>query len=128
MTNIYSAWMRILNNYEMHKTETSWEYHYTQKIFVANFLVAYLSLVNVWFEELVDGPRLTSILVFHCMDLYPFWRSRVTLLDRVECQPQPSKGRLSETTWATGVLCCHRPTYRLCYRDDPSIRYEASDA
>lgn len=46
MANIYSKWMRILNNWEMHKTETSWEYFYTQKIFIANFLIAYLSLVS----------------------------------------------------------------------------------
>lgn len=42
---------------------------------------------NVWVEELLGESRLTSGLVFHCMDLYPIWRSRVTLLDRVECQP-----------------------------------------
>ena len=68
------------------------------------------------------------ILVLHCMDLHPFWRSRATLLDRAQCQPQPSKGRLSTTTWTTGVLCCHWSNHRLCYWDDPSLRYEACDA
>lgn len=48
MTNIYSKWVKILTNWEMHKTDASWEYSYTQKIFIANFLVGYLSLVSLF--------------------------------------------------------------------------------
>ncbi|RCH88112.1 hypothetical protein CU098_000888, partial [Rhizopus stolonifer] len=49
MTKIYSQWIKMLTNWEMHKTDASWEYSYTQKIFVANFLVGYLSLfITAW--------------------------------------------------------------------------------
>ncbi|KAI8375588.1 calcium-activated chloride channel-domain-containing protein [Choanephora cucurbitarum] len=49
MTKIYSHWVKILTDWEMHKTDASWEYSYTQKIFVANFLVSYLSLfITAW--------------------------------------------------------------------------------
>ncbi|KAG1498517.1 hypothetical protein G6F47_006337 [Rhizopus delemar] len=49
MTAIYSKWMKTLNDWEMHKTSASYEYHYTQKIFIANFLVGYLSLfITAW--------------------------------------------------------------------------------
>ncbi|CAO3668007.1 unnamed protein product [Rhizopus stolonifer] len=49
MTTIYSNWMKTLNDWEMHKTGASYEYHYTQKIFIANFLVGYLSLfITAW--------------------------------------------------------------------------------
>ncbi|MBM6383492.1 MAG: anoctamin [Paenibacillus sp.] len=46
MTGIYSKWVKILTDWEMHRTDASWEYSYTQKIFIANFLVGYLSLVS----------------------------------------------------------------------------------
>ncbi|CAO3642924.1 unnamed protein product [Mucor hiemalis] len=46
MTNIYSKWVKTLTDWELHKTDASWEYSYTQKIFIANFLVGYLSLVS----------------------------------------------------------------------------------
>ncbi|CDS02631.1 hypothetical protein LRAMOSA00036 [Lichtheimia ramosa] len=84
MTNIYSAWMRILNNYEMHKTETSWEYHYTQKIFVANFLVAYLSLFFIAWIYIPFGdhvlPYLTELNVSHSHQKVDFQRLRGQLV------------------------------------------------
>jgi anoctamin-10 len=46
MSDFYTKWVKVLNDWENHKTEASWEYSYTQKIFVANFLVGYLSLVR----------------------------------------------------------------------------------
>ncbi|KAI7863976.1 calcium-activated chloride channel-domain-containing protein [Spinellus fusiger] len=49
MSTLYTKWVRLLNNWEMHKTEASWEQSYTQKIFIANFLVGYLSLfITAW--------------------------------------------------------------------------------
>ncbi|KAI9485131.1 calcium-activated chloride channel-domain-containing protein [Zychaea mexicana] len=65
MSGIYGSWVKILNNWEMHKTESSWEYHYTQKIFVANFLVAYLSLLNISHSHTkVDFNRLRGQLIY----------------------------------------------------------------
>ncbi|ORE01372.1 DUF590-domain-containing protein [Rhizopus microsporus var. microsporus] len=49
MTKIYSQWMKRLNDWEMHKTSAAYEYYYTQKIFIANFLVGYLSIfITAW--------------------------------------------------------------------------------
>ncbi|KAH8551004.1 calcium-activated chloride channel-domain-containing protein [Umbelopsis sp. PMI_123] len=49
MSNFYTKWVKALNDWENHLTESSWEYSYTQKIFVANFLVGYLSLfITAW--------------------------------------------------------------------------------
>jgi hypothetical protein len=48
MTGFYSRFVKSLNNWEMHKTDALWDYHYTQKIFIANFLVGYLSLVSAF--------------------------------------------------------------------------------
>ncbi|CAO3671003.1 unnamed protein product [Umbelopsis vinacea] len=49
MSGFYTKWVKALNDWENHKTEASWEYSYTQKIFVANFLVGYLSLfITAW--------------------------------------------------------------------------------
>ncbi|KAI9322344.1 calcium-activated chloride channel-domain-containing protein [Dichotomocladium elegans] len=84
MTNIYSAWMRMLNNYEMHKTETSWDYHYTQKIFIANFLVAYLSLFFIAWIYIPFGdhvlPYLTELNVSHSHEKVDFQRLRGQLV------------------------------------------------
>jgi hypothetical protein len=49
MTGYYTRWVKTLNDWEMYKTSAQWEYHYTQKIFIANFLVGYLSLVSIIF-------------------------------------------------------------------------------
>jgi len=49
MSAFYTKWVKALNDWENHKTESSWEHSYTQKIFVANFLVSYLSLfITAW--------------------------------------------------------------------------------
>ncbi|KAI9252139.1 calcium-activated chloride channel-domain-containing protein [Sporodiniella umbellata] len=49
MISFYSKWMKTLNDWEMHKTNASYDYHYTQKIFIANFLVGYMSLfITAW--------------------------------------------------------------------------------
>ncbi|KAI8376171.1 calcium-activated chloride channel-domain-containing protein [Radiomyces spectabilis] len=84
MSGIYSKWVRLLNNWEMHKTETSWEYHYTQKIFVANFLVSYLSLfITAWiyipFGDHVL-PYLTEFNISHEHKKVDFQRLRDQLI------------------------------------------------
>lgn len=69
MSGIYTTWVRILTNYEMHKTESSWEYSYTQKIFVANFLVGYLSLFFIAWIYIPFGdyvlPYLSALNISH---------------------------------------------------------------
>src|SRR5690349_11120427 len=69
MSGIYSTWVRILTNYEMHKTESSWEYSYTQKIFIANFLVGYLSLFFIAWIYIPFGdyvlPYLSELNISH---------------------------------------------------------------
>lgn len=60
MSGFYTKWVKVLNDWENHKTEAGWEYSYTQKIFVANFLVGYLSLVN--FE---NGGYITAVERIH---------------------------------------------------------------
>lgn len=62
MSGIYSKWVRLLTNWEMHQTETSWEYNYTQKIFVANFLVSYLSLFFIAWIYIPFGDHVLPYL------------------------------------------------------------------
>lgn len=54
--------MRLLNNWEMHQTETSWEYSYTQKIFVVNFLVSYLPLFFIAWVYIPFGDKILPYL------------------------------------------------------------------
>ncbi|KAI8099070.1 calcium-activated chloride channel-domain-containing protein [Halteromyces radiatus] len=63
MSGIYSTWVRLLTNWEMHKTETSWEFNYTQKIFVANFLVGYLSLFFIAWIYIPFGDHVLPYLI-----------------------------------------------------------------
>ncbi|CAO3589868.1 unnamed protein product [Absidia cylindrospora] len=62
MSGVYSKWVRLLTNWEMHKTETSWEYNYTQKIFVTNFLVGYLSLFFIAWIYIPFGDHVLPYL------------------------------------------------------------------
>jgi hypothetical protein len=62
MSGVYSKGMRLLNNWEMHQTETSWEYSYTQKIFVVNFLVSYLSLFLIAWVYIPFGDKILPYL------------------------------------------------------------------
>ncbi|KAI8985984.1 calcium-activated chloride channel-domain-containing protein [Pilobolus umbonatus] len=84
MTNIYSVWVKALNNWEMHKTDATWEYHYTQKIFIANFLVSYLSLfITAWiyipFGDYVL-PYLVEFNINHHHETVDFQRLRAQLV------------------------------------------------
>ncbi|KAI7859678.1 calcium-activated chloride channel-domain-containing protein [Circinella umbellata] len=84
MTRIYSSWVKILNDWEMHKTESSWEYFYTQKIFIANFLVAYLSLFFIGWVYIPFGdhvlPYLTELNISHSHTKVDFNRLRGQLI------------------------------------------------
>ncbi|KAI9250932.1 calcium-activated chloride channel-domain-containing protein [Phascolomyces articulosus] len=84
MSGIYSSWVKLLNNWEMHKTESSWEYHYTQKIFIANFLVAYLSLFFIGWVYIPFGdhvlPYLTELNISHSHTKVDFNRLRGQLI------------------------------------------------
>ncbi|SAM08297.1 hypothetical protein [Absidia glauca] len=62
MSGVYSKGMRLLNNWEMHQTETSWEHSYTQKIFVVNFLVSYLSLFLIAWVYIPFGDEILPYL------------------------------------------------------------------
>jgi hypothetical protein len=62
MSGVYSKGMRLLNNWEMHQTETSWEYSYTQKIFVVNFLVSFLSLFFIAWVYIPFGDKILPYL------------------------------------------------------------------
>ncbi|ORX58748.1 DUF590-domain-containing protein [Hesseltinella vesiculosa] len=69
MSKLYSQWVRVLTNWEMHKTETSWDSAYTKKIFIANFLVSYLSLFFIAWVYIPFGdhvlPFLTTMNISH---------------------------------------------------------------
>ncbi|KAI8146256.1 calcium-activated chloride channel-domain-containing protein [Fennellomyces sp. T-0311] len=84
MSGIYSSWVKILNNWEMHKTESSWEYNYTRKIFVANFLVAYLSLFFIGWIYIPFGdhvlPYLSDLNISHSHTKVDFQRLRAQLV------------------------------------------------
>ncbi|CAM0139466.1 unnamed protein product [Umbelopsis sp. WA50703] len=62
MSGFYTKWVKVLNDWENHKTEASWEYSYTQKIFVANFLVGYLSLFITAYVYIPFGEHLLPYL------------------------------------------------------------------
>ncbi|KAI8061390.1 calcium-activated chloride channel-domain-containing protein [Thamnidium elegans] len=84
MTGIYSKWVKILTDWEMHRTDASWEYSYTQKIFIANFLVGYLSLfITAWvyipFGDHVI-PYLVEFNVSHEHKTVDFLRLRAQLV------------------------------------------------
>lgn len=111
MSNIYSYWVRLLNDWEMHKTESSWEYHYTQKIFIANFLVSYLSLVSpgqlAACLAIKADTNENIITVLYRLDIHSIWRACFALLDRIEYQPRAQKGRLSTPARPAYILYCH---------------------
>lgn len=84
MTKIYSKWVKTLTNWEMQKTDAQWEYSYTQKIFIANFLVGYLSLfITAWiyipFGDYVL-PYLTNLNISHEHKTVDFQRLRAQLV------------------------------------------------
>ncbi|KAI7900373.1 calcium-activated chloride channel-domain-containing protein [Cokeromyces recurvatus] len=84
MTKIYSKWVKVLTDWEMHRTDTSWEYSYTQKIFIANFLVGYLSLfITAWiyipFGDYVL-PYLVEFSISHDHQTVDFQRLRAQLV------------------------------------------------
>ncbi|KAG2180172.1 hypothetical protein INT43_003961 [Umbelopsis isabellina] len=62
MSGFYTKWVKVLNDWENHKTEAGWEYSYTQKIFVANFLVGYLSLFITAYVYIPFGEHLLPYL------------------------------------------------------------------
>ncbi|KAF7722025.1 hypothetical protein EC973_003747 [Apophysomyces ossiformis] len=84
MSNLYSDWVRVLNNWEMHKTETSWDRAYTQKIFIANFLVGYLSLFITAWVYIPFGdhvlPYLVEFNISHSHQKVDFQRLRSQLV------------------------------------------------
>ncbi|KAL7333456.1 hypothetical protein PS15p_202357 [Mucor circinelloides] len=84
MTKIYSKWVKTLTDWEMQKTDAQWEYSYTQKIFIANFLVGYLSLfITAWiyipFGDHVL-PYLTNLNISHEHKTVDFQRLRAQLV------------------------------------------------
>ncbi|KAI8637071.1 calcium-activated chloride channel-domain-containing protein [Parasitella parasitica] len=84
MTKIYSKWVKTLTDWEMQKTDAQWEYSYTQKIFIANFLVGYLSLfITAWiyipFGDHVL-PYLTNLNISHEHRTVDFQRLRAQLV------------------------------------------------
>ncbi|KAG0166865.1 hypothetical protein DFQ28_000410 [Apophysomyces sp. BC1034] len=84
MSTLYSNWVRVLNNWEMHKTETSWDRAYTQKIFIANFLVGYLSLFITGWIYIPFGdhvlPYLVDFNISHSHQKVDFQRLRSQLV------------------------------------------------
>ncbi|KAI9487752.1 MAG: calcium-activated chloride channel-domain-containing protein [Benjaminiella poitrasii] len=84
MTNIYSKWVKVLTDWELHRTDASWEHSYTQKIFIANFLVGYLSLfITAWiyipFGDHVL-PYLVELNISHEHQTVDFRRLRAQLV------------------------------------------------
>ncbi|KAI8878370.1 DUF590-domain-containing protein, partial [Backusella circina FSU 941] len=63
MTGFYTRWVKALNDWEMYKTSAQWEYHYTEKIFIANFLVGYLSLFIIGWVYIPFGDHILPFLV-----------------------------------------------------------------
>ncbi|KAL0083800.1 calcium-activated chloride channel-domain-containing protein [Phycomyces blakesleeanus] len=84
MTNIYNKWVKILNDWEMHKTDASWESNYTKKIFIANFLVGYLSLFITGWVYIPFGdhvlPYLSHYNISHDHKKVDFLRLRDQLV------------------------------------------------
>lgn len=84
MTKIYSKWVKTLTDWEMQKTDAQWEYSYTQKIFIANFLVGYLSLFITAWVYIPFGdhvlPYLTNLNISHDHKTVDFQRLRAQLV------------------------------------------------
>lgn len=84
MTKIYSKWVKTLTDWEMQKTDAQWEYSYTQKIFIANFLVGYLSLFITAWVYIPFGdhvlPYLTNLNISHEHKTVDFQRLRAQLV------------------------------------------------
>ncbi|KAI9007473.1 calcium-activated chloride channel-domain-containing protein [Phycomyces nitens] len=84
MTNFYNKWVKILNDWEMHKTDASWESNYTKKIFIANFLVGYLSLFITGWVYIPFGdhvlPYLSHYNISHDHKKVDFLRLRDQLV------------------------------------------------
>lgn len=68
----------------MQKTDAQWEYSYTQKIFIANFLVGYLSLFITAWVYIPFGdhvlPYLTNLNISHDHKTVDFQRLRAQLV------------------------------------------------
>ncbi|KAI8066428.1 calcium-activated chloride channel-domain-containing protein [Gongronella butleri] len=84
MSTLYSDWVRVLTNWEMHKTESSWDSAYTKKIFIANFLVSYLSLFFIAWVYIPFGehvlPLLSTMNISHQHQKVDFQRLRDQLV------------------------------------------------
>ncbi|KAI8987519.1 calcium-activated chloride channel-domain-containing protein [Mycotypha africana] len=84
VTKLYAKLVKVLCDFEMHKTHRSWEHSYTQKVFVANFLAAYLALFITGWIYIPFGAKVTPYLtawnIKHDHNTIDFTRLRTQLI------------------------------------------------